>query len=300
MYLVSSASKHSIPAVCAREISDEKFSYDRDGEGQISCLTTSVDADGASTTEAAMRQPSAGISEKPLACASFFPYPDQVVGSAWEGHGDCLCVPHEMAEVPWRNGGALSSIFEPNAWPNQGIAPEDIKQLCRLHGHSFYFCHSFKIVHAYEPAKIKGKSIAFCAYNGHCNMQNPFQMISQWKPCNEESRDEHTVFQNNSKTLLPPVWEWQIYDGHDGEPAPVFFNTFDEQHTRKLLLESGKCLKITLKNNDIGGNSTDTSSLRYRCVKAVDGASSICVIRELPHQKKEIEVWGPHTTPAIL
>ena len=35
------------------EISDETFSYDRNGEWQISSLTTSVNADGSSTTEAA-------------------------------------------------------------------------------------------------------------------------------------------------------------------------------------------------------------------------------------------------------
>ena len=45
------------------EISDETFSYDRDGNWQISSLTTSVDANGQANTEAIMRQPLAG---KPL------------------------------------------------------------------------------------------------------------------------------------------------------------------------------------------------------------------------------------------
>ena len=78
------------------EISDETFSYDRNGEWQISSLTTSVNADGSSTTEAAMRQPLAG---KPLACAAFLPYPDQIVDCAFEDHDDCLCVPRQLAAV---------------------------------------------------------------------------------------------------------------------------------------------------------------------------------------------------------
>ncbi len=78
------------------EISDETFSYDRDSDWQISSLTTSVNADGASTAEAAMRQPLAG---KPLACAAFLPYPDQIVDCAFEDHDDCLCVPRQLAAV---------------------------------------------------------------------------------------------------------------------------------------------------------------------------------------------------------
>ena len=78
------------------KISDETFSYDRNGEWQISSLTFSVNADGTSTTEAAMRQPLAG---KPIARAAFLPYPDQIVDCAFEDHDDCLCVPRQLAAV---------------------------------------------------------------------------------------------------------------------------------------------------------------------------------------------------------
>jgi len=78
------------------EINEETFSYNRNVEWQISSLTTSVNADGSSTTEAAMRQPLAG---KPLACAAFLPYPDQIVDCAFEDHDDCLCVPRQLAAV---------------------------------------------------------------------------------------------------------------------------------------------------------------------------------------------------------
>ena len=78
------------------EISDETFNYDRNGEWQISSLTTSVNADGHSTTEAAMRQPLAG---KPLACAAFLSYRGQIIDCAFEDHDDCLCVPRQLAAV---------------------------------------------------------------------------------------------------------------------------------------------------------------------------------------------------------
>ena len=64
------------------EISDETFSYDRNGDWQISSLTTSVGADGTASTEAIMRQPLAG---KPLSCAAFLPYPDQILDCALHG-----------------------------------------------------------------------------------------------------------------------------------------------------------------------------------------------------------------------
>ena len=77
-----------------QEILDETFSYDREGEWQISSLTTSVNEDGTASTEAAMRQPLAG---EPLACAAMLPYPDQIIDCAWEDHDDCLCVPRQLS-----------------------------------------------------------------------------------------------------------------------------------------------------------------------------------------------------------
>ncbi len=123
------------------EISDETFSYDRNRERQISSLTTSVNADGTSTTEAAMRQPLAG---KPLACAAFLPYPDQIVDCAFEDHDDCLCVPKQLAAVlnePLEDiVEYFNQCFETDAWQQPGVSPQDMKHFCVLHGHAFYFC----------------------------------------------------------------------------------------------------------------------------------------------------------------
>ena len=104
------------------EISDETFSYDRDSDWQISSLTTSVHADGTLTTEAAMRQPLAG---KPLACAAFLPYPDQIVDCAFEDHDDCLCVPRQLAAVlnePLEDiVEYFNQFFETDAWQQRGV-----------------------------------------------------------------------------------------------------------------------------------------------------------------------------------
>ena len=88
------------------------------------------------------------------------------------------------------------------------------------------------------------------------------------------------VLQNETKSKLPPVDEWERFDG---TPKVGMFYTFDLKQTRKLLLESGRNPKITLKSG------SEIASLQYRCVQGRDGDNGLCHIRELPIQKHEIE-----------
>jgi len=109
-------------------------------------------------------------------------------------------------------------------------------------------------------------------------------------PDKDGEEPEHEVLQNETQTKLPPVDDWQRFNG---TPAPGHVFAFDLQATRRKLLESGRCPKITLKNG------TEIASLQYRCVQAKDGCSGVCVIRELPPQKKEIEEWLGNLPRAI-
>ena len=123
-----------------QEISDETFSYDREGEWQISSLTTSVNEDGTASTEAAMRQPLAG---KPLACGAMLPYPDQIIDIAWEDYNDHLCVPRQLAYLlnePLEDiVEYFNQFYEGTNWQQVGVCPRDLKQFCVLNNLAFYF-----------------------------------------------------------------------------------------------------------------------------------------------------------------
>ena len=207
------------------EISDETFSYDRDAEWQISSLTTTVNADGTSTTEAAMRQPLAG---KPLSCAVFLPYPDMICDSAFEDHNDCLCVPRQMAEVlnaPLEDMVEyFNQFFESELWQQEGVSPESLKQFCISQGHAFYFCNGYRLLDSFEPKDRTKKAIAFCAYNAHCYMYKSAKVISSWSVAADKECEEQELLQNESKSKLPPVDEWQRFTG---TAEPGHFYTFD-------------------------------------------------------------------------
>ena len=139
-----------------QEISDETFSYDRSGEWQISSLTTNVAEDGTATTEATMRQPLAG---KPLSCAIFLPYPDQIIDCAWEDHGDCLCVPRQLSVLLSEPLGDIieyfSQFYENTTWQDSGVCAKDLKQFCVLNNLAFYFCQGHQLLDIYEPKNRK-------------------------------------------------------------------------------------------------------------------------------------------------
>ena len=185
-----------------QEISDETFSYDRNGEWQISSLTTNVNPDGTATTEAAMRQPLAG--GKPLACAAFVPYPDQIVDCAWEDHNDCLCVPRQLAYLlnePMQDiVEYFNQFFEGTNWQQTGVSPRDLKQFCVLNNLAFYFCQGHQLLDIYEPKKQK-RAIAFCAYNGHCYMYKSANSICK-RTLQAEQNTERAILQNEKKKQI--------------------------------------------------------------------------------------------------
>ena len=115
-------------------------------------------------------------------------------------------------------------------------------------------------------------------------MYKSAKVISQWSVAADKDGEchEHEVLQNETQTKLPPVDDWQKING---TPEPGHFFTFGMQGTRRKLLESGRCPKITLKNG------TEIASLQYRCVQAKDGCVGMCIIRELPSEKIDIEEW---------
>ena len=86
---------------------------------------------------------------------------------------------------------------------------------------------------------------------------------------------------NESHYELPPVSEWKPWCG---TPAPGYHYTQDLSAARAGLLKSGRSPTVVLRN----AAAADMVALRYTCIKARDGTSGACVIRELPsHPDRE-------------
>ena len=79
-----------------------------------------------------------------------------------------------------------------------------------------------------------------------------------------------------------PIGEWNPWVG---VAAPGYFYTDDLGASRAELLVNGRSPKVILRN----AVTADPVTLRYMCVKALDDATGMCVIRELPPDRSAIE-----------
>ena len=75
------------------EVSGETYTYNRDGEWQISSMATESGRDGEAVVDVAIRQPMAAL----RSCAAQLPYPEQILPEAFEEHPDKLCVCRQLA-----------------------------------------------------------------------------------------------------------------------------------------------------------------------------------------------------------
>ena len=145
------------------EVSGETFTYDRTGEWLISSLTTEIQ-DGEAVTSALMRQP---LGAGPMSCAAFLPYADEIVDCAFEAHDDLLCAPRQLANVVRINLDEAIGYFDdflPPGWQARGVAPLELKELCRRQGRSFYFLNGHRMLDSFEPP-VKKQTAASCRVN---------------------------------------------------------------------------------------------------------------------------------------
>ena len=256
------------------EVSGEVFTYDRDAPWQISALTTNVQ-DGEAVTSAVMRQP---LGAGPLSCAAFLPYADEIVDAAWEPHDDLLCVPRQLANVLRISLGEAISYFDDflaPGWQARGVSPLELKEMCRRQGRSFYFLNGHKMLDSYEPpAKNRSmKSVALTSWDGHAYLYSSARVVCT-KHLANSGQSAPVRLANESHYELPPIAEWKPWTG---TAAPGYYHTQDLNAARADLLLGGRSAKVVLRS----AAAADMVALRYVCVKARDGASGACVIREL-------------------
>ena len=121
------------------EVSGETYTYNRDGEWQISSMATEAGRGGEAVVDMAIRQPMAGL----RSCGAQLPYPEQILPEAFEEHPDKLCVCRQLAALLKRPTQAFVDTFhalkEGDEWMQHGLSAEDLRQFCVSEGHPFFF-----------------------------------------------------------------------------------------------------------------------------------------------------------------
>ena len=284
---------------------------------------TTTPHEGGPTVQAALNRPMGH-----LRSSSFIPHAEHVLPEAWEVHDDKLCVIRQMAVLLHKCHGDLLDEFDrllQREWRDEGLTPNDVKTYCQEHSFP-YFCVGQGLLDSWVPAEPKGRSIAFATYDGHAYFYSSTRFVSQWRPSELAPKVGQEVTQKLSHlssevvSQLPPVSEWKPWvvisqirtggcyenitpggcyenvtpKGVISQITPGYFHTTSLDAVRKEFLESGRNPKISLRS------LAATSSLRYTCVKALDGCSGTCVVRELPEDWEEIGAWGEKIGGGVL
>ena len=162
------------------EVSGEAFQLQRDGQWLISELTTSVNEEGAATTEARIMERLGGLRN----AAALLPYSDQVLEEAFEEHGDFLCVPRQLGILLGRSltemCGSFDDLLGSKLWREDGICAKTLKKWCALRGHPMFFVSSGRLILMHEPPVKKGRALAGVAHNGHFYMFKSARSVANW------------------------------------------------------------------------------------------------------------------------
>ena len=264
------------------EISGETYFYDRTRPWRISSLTTTPH-EGGPTVHAALNRPMGH-----LRSSSFIPHAEHVLPEAWEVHDDKLCVIRQMAVLLHMCHGDLLDEFDrllQRDWRDEGLTPNDIKAYCQEHSIS-YFCVGVGLLDSWVPEEPKGRGLAFATWDGHAYFYQSARVVSQWTV--SAPRTQRAQLASEVVSQTPPVTEWREWVGkRNAMPRkPGYFHCPDLRTVRAQLLNWGRNPKITLRS------LADWSSIRYTCVKALDGCNGTVVIRELPEDHTEIAAWA--------
>ena len=257
------------------EISGETFQLDREGAWLISELTTTVDDQGAVSTEARINQRLGVLRD----AASFLPYHEQILEQAFEKHDDMLCVPRQIAILLGKSLASISASFDDllgsPQWRSEGISAVEMKKWCCLRGHPFMFVSSGKLLLLHEPPVKRGRALAGVAFDGHFYFYKSARCLAGWHLANAISKDQ-VLLERESRGGMPTIDSWKWWEG---VVQPGHFWTRDLTFTRRQLLEGGVSPKVTLRGQ------TEIGSL------SVPVGRQSCVIREVVADQDRIENW---------
>ena len=260
------------------DISGEQIHLDPAGQWLISGMST-ITTRAASRTDVLMRHVMAGL----RSCAAHLPNEHLLLESAFEEHDDRLCVARQLAELLGRALHDICETFDTvlngPAWRERGVTPEELRSWCMFFGHPLTLVAANELLTYYEPERQDGRRIAAISYQGHCFMYRDARALARYTMGAESTRP---VIEQESKRKLEP---WSSRKYWEGRPEPGLFYVNDLAAERRVMLESGRSPKVTLRDY------TTISQLSYVCVKARDGCSGICRLREEPQYASAMVDW---------
>jgi hypothetical protein len=262
------------------EVSGERYLYDREGEWLVSSMSTVTDGAGNDDTEVLLRQPMAAL----RSIAAHLPHPELILDSAFEEHADKLCVPRQLSELlrrPLREVcDSFDAALDGATWRDVGIAGVDLQKWCMLYGHPLYLVGAARLLAYHEPAEQDGRIVACYMHDGHAYLYRDGRALKRFR--SEPPRQERAVLEHEKKSQLEP---WDQLKMYSGTPEPGLFFVSDLAWERRRMLESGRSPKVSLRD------LTTVSQLSYQCVKAVDGCTGLCRIREEPPHASAMVEW---------
>jgi len=273
--------------------SEQEYFYDDSREWLISERAMGMRPDGTLQTRVTLNRPLSQGLDRPLAgllsCAESLPFPaEKFCDEAFETHPDKLCVPRQIAVLTGLSLEVVCSRFddvlECTEWRCNGISANQIQQYCNAHGHVFYHVVDGRLLPVFQPESVSGRPLCMVSHDGHAYFLKDARTVCQWRPClAEESDQEATLIWNEPRPdTSPPTSEWLPWNG---VPAPGHYFAECLEDVRAQLLRSNRSPKVMLSNLH------SISSLRYQCLKRVDGCSGLCVIRETPGNLGLIAHW---------
>ena len=173
----------------------------------------------------------------------------------------------------------FDDLLDPG-WRSVGVSAEQLKRLCQRHDRPLVILSGHRCVDRHEPVKrVKGvRAIALTCWQGHAYFYRDARIVASRRVA--QMTASRIRFANETHTELPPVEEWQPWQG---APSPGYFFT----EARRGLLQGGRSPKPILRN----AATVDTVALRYECVKRLDGSHGTCTIRELPAEAEQIRAF---------
>ena len=158
----------------------------------------------------------------------------------------------------------------------------EVKELCRRQRRSVYLLSGHRLLDNYEPPQTNRslRSVALTCWEGHAYLYTSARAVCAKHLATADSMTPVRLA-NEVHHEMPPVAEWKAWAG---TPAPGYFHTSSLSIARMQLLVSGRSPKVILRN----AAACDMIALRYTCIKSVDGATGVCVIRELPTERQAI------------
>ena len=277
------------------EVSGETYYYDRDREWLKSELVTTPSAHGPAV-QAILNRPlgalpaeAAHVGGALRAAAAHIPCADWVLAEAWVARDDRLCVPRQLAVLLKKSAAEVANdfdaILESKDWRGVGLTVREIKRFCAVHGHQFFaIAPGLGLIDAFEPNVRLGRPLALCVWDGHAYFYRSASAVAGWRgaPQPEGEAVTTTRLSRDIRRTTPPFSEWRPWEG---AVKPGYYWCEDLVAARRALLAAGRNPKVTLRSLGI------YSSLRLRCVAALDKAKGDCILRERPQEHVQIAVW---------